>query len=118
MILAVHSDARYCNEKKSRSQVGGHYFLSNDDEFPPNNGAILTVATVTKEVMSLAAEADSRAGSSVFKHKRGGIFTTNTHSDGPPTTTNPNPNQQLDSGGSNSPHNPTQTNKSNRHALS
>ncbi len=58
MILAVHSDAGYCNEKKSRSRVGGHFFLSNDDEFPPNNGAVLTVATIIKAVMLSAAEAE------------------------------------------------------------
>jgi hypothetical protein len=34
MILAVHSDAGYCNKKKSRSQAGGHFFLSNDDNSP------------------------------------------------------------------------------------
>jgi hypothetical protein len=58
MILAVHSDAGYCNEKKLRSWAGGHFFLSNNDEFPPNNGAILTVATIIKAVMSSAAEAE------------------------------------------------------------
>ncbi len=58
MILAVHSDAGYCNKKKLRIQVGGHFFLSNDNNFPPNNGAILTVATIIKAVMSLAAEAE------------------------------------------------------------
>ncbi len=58
MILAVHSDAGYCNEKKSRSRVGGHFFLSNDNEFPPINGAILTVATIIKAVMSSTAEAE------------------------------------------------------------
>ncbi len=58
MILAIHSDAGYCNEKKLRSQVGGHFFLLNDDEFPPNNGAILTVATIIKAVMSSAAKAE------------------------------------------------------------
>jgi hypothetical protein len=58
MILAVHSNAGYCNEKKSRSQAGGHFFLSNDDEFPPNNAAILTVATIIKSVMSSVAEAE------------------------------------------------------------
>ena len=45
MILAVHSDAGYANEKKSRSRAGGHLFLSNDENFPPNNGAILTQRT-------------------------------------------------------------------------
>ena len=58
MILAVHSDAGYANEKKSRSRAGGHFFLSNDDKFPPNNGAILTIATIIKAVMSSAAEAE------------------------------------------------------------
>jgi hypothetical protein len=58
MILAVPSYAGYCNEKKSRSRAGGHFFLSNDDEFPPNNGAILTIATIIKAVMSSAAEAE------------------------------------------------------------
>jgi hypothetical protein len=58
MILVVHSNAGYCNEKKSRSQAGGHFFLSNDDEFPPNNGAILSIATIIKAVMSSAAEAE------------------------------------------------------------
>jgi hypothetical protein len=58
MILAVHSDAGYCNEKKSRSLAGGHFFLMNNNEHPPNNGAILTVATIIKAVISSAAEAE------------------------------------------------------------
>jgi hypothetical protein len=58
MILAVHSDAGYANEKKSRSRSGGHFFLSNDKKFPPNNGAILTIATIIKVIMSSAAEAE------------------------------------------------------------
>jgi hypothetical protein len=41
--------------------VGGPFFLSNNIEFPSNNGAILTVATIFKAVMSLAAEAELRA---------------------------------------------------------
>jgi TfoX/Sxy family transcriptional regulator of competence genes len=58
MILQVHSDAGYCNEKKSRSRAGGHFFLSNGDDNSPNNGAILTIATIIKAVMSSAAEAE------------------------------------------------------------
>jgi hypothetical protein len=61
MILAVHLYAGYCNEKKSRSRAGGHFFLTDDDKNPPNNGAILTIATIIKAVMSLAAEAELRA---------------------------------------------------------
>jgi hypothetical protein len=58
MILAVHSDAGYCNEKKLHSRAGGHFFLSNDNEFPPNNGVILTVTTIIKALMSSMAEAE------------------------------------------------------------
>ncbi len=58
MILAIHSDVGYANEKKLRSRAGGHFFLSNDDKFPPNNGTILTTATIIKAVMSSAAEAE------------------------------------------------------------
>jgi len=58
MILAIHSDAGYCNKKNARSRAGGHFFLSNDEPFPPNNGAIHTNATIIKAVMSSAAEAE------------------------------------------------------------
>jgi hypothetical protein len=58
MILAAHSDAGYANEKKSRSRAGGHFFLTNDEKFPPSNGAVLTIATIIKAVMSSAAEAE------------------------------------------------------------
>jgi hypothetical protein len=33
-----------CKRKKSRSRAGGHFFLSNDDKFPPNNGANISTA--------------------------------------------------------------------------
>jgi hypothetical protein len=58
MILNVHSDAGYLHEKKARSQASGHFFLSNNDTSPPNNGAFLTNATIIKAVMSSAAEAE------------------------------------------------------------
>jgi hypothetical protein len=96
---AVHSDAGYCNEKESRRQAGGHFFLSNDNKFPPYNGAILTIATIIKAVMSSAAEAV--LGALYLNAKRGGIFMTNTCQNGQPTTTNLNPNQQLNGRGSN-----------------
>ena len=56
--MAIHSDAGYCNEINSRSRAGGHFFLSDDVDNPPNNGAILTKATIIKAVMSSAAEAE------------------------------------------------------------
>ena len=30
-VLAIHSDAYYLSEKKSRSRAGGYYFLSSDN---------------------------------------------------------------------------------------
>ena len=58
MVLAVHSDASYHSEPQARSRAGGHFFLSSDTVHPPNNGAILTIAKVIKNVMSSAAEAE------------------------------------------------------------
>ncbi len=58
MVLAVHSDAGYLNESKSRSRVGGHFFLSNNIQYPQNNRAILTIAQIIDVVMSSAAEAE------------------------------------------------------------
>eukprot|EP00804_Cyclotella_cryptica_P008878 CCRYP_013090-RA/>CCRYP_013090-RA protein AED:0.15 eAED:0.14 QI:0/0/0/1/1/1/3/0/882 len=58
MILAVHSNASYLSETKARSRAGGHFFLSEDDPSPRNNGAILNLAQIIKPVMSSAAEAE------------------------------------------------------------
>jgi hypothetical protein len=58
MILAIHSNAGYCNEKNACSQAGGHFFLLNNKKFPPNNSAILTNTTIIKVVMSSAAKAE------------------------------------------------------------
>jgi len=58
MILALHSDASYLTEPKARSRAGGHFYMSNDEEVPPNNGAILNVAQIIKNVMTSAADAE------------------------------------------------------------
>lgn len=58
MVLAVHSDAGYLNEKLARSRAGGHFFLSSNSTYPSNNGAILTIAQIIKAVMASAAEAE------------------------------------------------------------
>ena len=58
MILAVHSDASYLSEPKARSRAGGHFFLSENEEDPTNNGAVLNTAKIIKAVMSSAAEAE------------------------------------------------------------
>jgi hypothetical protein len=57
MILAVHSDASYLSEPKARSRAGGHFFLSSNTQLPANNGAILNIAHIIKNVMSLATKA-------------------------------------------------------------
>ena len=48
MQLAVHSDAGYLNEANAQSQAGGHFFLSNQMEFPSNYEAILHVVQIIK----------------------------------------------------------------------
>ena len=55
MVLAAHSDASYLSESKARSRAGRHFFMSNDEAIPSNNGAVLTVYQIIKAVMSYAA---------------------------------------------------------------
>ncbi len=95
MILCIHSNAGYCNEKNARSRAGGHFFLPNNDQLPPNNGAIMTNATIMKAVMSLAAEAELGA---LFLNAKEAVYT---HRNGPSATMHPNPDQQHDGGRSN-----------------
>ena len=71
MIICIHSDAGYANEKNARSRAGGHFFLSNNDQHPPNNGAIMTNATIIKTVMSSAAEAELGAK---FLNAKEGVY--------------------------------------------
>ena len=61
MVLCAHADAGYLNESKSCSRAGAHIFLSEDDPIPRFNGAVLTIATIIKFVMALAAEAELAA---------------------------------------------------------
>eukprot|EP00804_Cyclotella_cryptica_P024318 CCRYP_015306-RA/>CCRYP_015306-RA protein AED:0.36 eAED:0.36 QI:0/-1/0/1/-1/1/1/0/360 len=58
MILAAHSDASNLSKTNARSRAGGHFFLSKNDHYPNNNGAVLTIAQIIKAVMSSAAEAE------------------------------------------------------------
>ena len=52
MVLAVHSDASHLSESKARSRASGHFFMSKDVSFPPNNGAVLNIAQIMKTIMS------------------------------------------------------------------
>ena len=85
IILAVHSNAGYLNERGARSQAGGHFFLSHDVPNPPNNGAILNIAQIIKAVMSSAAEAELGA---LFINAKEAVYIRQilTKNGAPPTT--------------------------------
>ena len=61
MILCAHTDASFLNETNSRSQVGAHIFLSENDPFPHFNGAVLSIAKIIKFVMASAAKSEIAA---------------------------------------------------------
>ena len=70
MILHIHSDASYNSEAKSRSRAGGHFYLGNIASVCPtmhNNGAILIMYTIMRNVMAFASEAECRA---LFNNKK------------------------------------------------
>jgi hypothetical protein len=58
MVLAGHSNASYLLETNARSRAGRHFFMSNNDTIPSNNGAILMISQIIKAVMSSAVEAE------------------------------------------------------------
>ena len=58
MVLAVHINAGYHSKPRARSRAGGHFFLSNNADIPPNNGAIFNIAQIIKVFMSYEAEAE------------------------------------------------------------
>ena len=51
MVLAIHSNASYLSEPKSRSRAEGHHFLDTNNEQPKSNGAVLYVSHIIKAVM-------------------------------------------------------------------
>jgi len=61
MILAVHTDASYLSEMGGKSRAAGHFYLSNVNDEDFNNGAILTLSSIIKHVMSSASEAEMAA---------------------------------------------------------
>ena len=61
MKFAAHSDASYLSEPKARSRAGGHCFLSRNSTVPHNNGSILNIAHIIKNVMISATEAELAA---------------------------------------------------------
>ena len=75
MVLDVHSDASYLSEPKARSRAGGHFFLSDHSENPPNNGAVLNISQIIKNVMTSAADVEIGA---LFINSRQAIPARNT----------------------------------------
>jgi hypothetical protein len=61
MILAVHTDASYLSKQEGKSRVSAHFYLTNDSDKEFNNGAILTLSSIIKHVMSYASKAELAA---------------------------------------------------------
>ena len=51
MVLAGHRNASYLFDTKAISRAGVLLLMSNNTEFPTNNGAVLTAAKIIKAVM-------------------------------------------------------------------
>jgi len=58
MILNIHSDASYLSESKARSRAGGFFYLSNNSDSPPINGAIHVHNSIMRSILASATEAE------------------------------------------------------------
>jgi hypothetical protein len=59
MILHIHSDTYYLSVSKSRSRLGGLFYLGyNPPKEDKLNGSILNVASIIKNVVASAAESE------------------------------------------------------------
>jgi len=59
MILKIHSDASYLSEPKAQSRYGGHFYLRNQaTNDTMHNGPVHTTASMLKNVVSSASEAE------------------------------------------------------------
>ena len=54
MVLAVHSNALYLLEPGSQSRVGGHFFMTGNNDIQRNNIAVLNISGILKQVASSA----------------------------------------------------------------
>ena len=61
MIIRIHSDASYLSVTKARSRAAGFFYLSDNSDTPPLNGAIHVLCAIKKNVMASAAEAETGA---------------------------------------------------------
>ena len=58
MNLNVHSDTLYLCEPKAKSRTRGHFLLPDHAKEPRDNGAVLNITNIMKDVISPAAEAE------------------------------------------------------------
>ncbi len=77
MILAVHSDARYCNEKNSRSRARGHFFRIKQRQTSPQQQSNSYHCNDHKSGHVIRCRSIIRG--TISQCTQGGIFTTNTH---------------------------------------
>jgi hypothetical protein len=61
MILAVHTDVSYLSEQEGKSRAAAHFYLTNKGDKEFYNGAILTLSSMIKHVMSSASKAELAA---------------------------------------------------------
>jgi hypothetical protein len=61
MIIAVHTDASYLSKAGGKSCAAGHFYLTNQTSKNINNGAVLTLSTIIKHVMSSASKVELSA---------------------------------------------------------
>jgi hypothetical protein len=58
MIFAVHMDASFLSKIGGKCRAAGHFYLTNQNNKNFNNGAVLTLSSIIKHVMSSASEAE------------------------------------------------------------
>ncbi len=61
MVLLIHTDASYLSEPGGKSRAAGHFYLSNHNDEDFNNGTILTLSTIMKNIMLSASKAELSA---------------------------------------------------------
>jgi hypothetical protein len=61
MILAVHTNASYLSKQEGKSRASAHFYITNEGKKKFNNGAILTLSSIIKHVMSSASKAELAA---------------------------------------------------------
>jgi hypothetical protein len=69
MILAVHTNALHLSKHNVRRWASLYFYLINKGNKEFNNGAILNLASIIKQGMSLASEAELVANRTVLNYR-------------------------------------------------